>query len=181
MISQVCCITIIRCQFIWSFRPVGLLNLPKQVFYASLILHQCYSIELYLFFSAQFITMGCWEKSSVRKFFAVRLRQTPLKDGPDIVLIQFQRMEALLPDDRLFVEKSHFPSSLRRPAGACRFVHDIKGRSPWQGGLSRADPAPKQHIAIPRQILYNKYPNVYTYQRHRARGRNDSAWQRTSS
>lgn len=69
---------------------MGLLNLPTQVFYASLILHQCYSIELYLFFSAQFITMGCWEKSSVRKFFAVRLRQAPIEDGLDIALGQFR-------------------------------------------------------------------------------------------
>ena len=61
--------------------------------------------------------MGCWEKSSVRKFFAVRLRQTPLKDGPDIVLVQFQRMEALLPDDRLFVEKSYVPVLPPAPGG----------------------------------------------------------------
>ena len=60
---------------------MGLLNLPKQVFYGSLILHQRRSIELYLFFSARFIAMGRWEKRGVRKFLAVRFRQAPMEDG----------------------------------------------------------------------------------------------------
>ena len=88
MISKVCCVKIIRSQIIWPFRLVGLLNLPKQVFYASLILHQCRSVELYLFFSVLFITVGCWEKSGIRKVLAVRFCQTPIEDGLDIALVQ---------------------------------------------------------------------------------------------
>ena len=74
---------------------MGLLNLPKQVFYGSLILHQRRSIELYLFFSARFIAMGRWEKRGVRKFLAVRFRQAPIEDGLDIALVEFQRSKRL--------------------------------------------------------------------------------------
>ena len=86
---------------------MGLLNLPKQVFYGSLILHQRRSIELYLFFSARFIAMGRWEKRGVRKFLAVRFRQTPMEDGLDIALVQINRKE------QIGFRFSHFVGSIQ--------------------------------------------------------------------
>ena len=67
---------------------MGLLNLPKQVFYGSFILRQCRSIELYLYFSVYFITMSGWEKRGIKKFLAVRFCQAPIEDGLDIGLVK---------------------------------------------------------------------------------------------
>ena len=93
---------------------MGLLNLPKQVFYGSLILHQRRSIELYLFFSARFIAMGRWEKRCVRKFLAVRFRQAPIEDGLDIALVQINRVKTLGFHNRFLIEKAHHTIPLPR-------------------------------------------------------------------
>lgn len=116
---------------------MGLLNLPKQVFYGSLILHQRRSIELYLFFSARFIAMGRWEKRCVRKFLAVRFRQAPIEDGLDIALVQINRVKTLVFIIGFLLRKPITRSPCRAFSGAKCLLFSLS----YNTGLPFARPA----------------------------------------
>src|SRR5699024_1647635 len=79
----------------------------------------CRSIELYLFFSACFITVGRWEKRGKRKFFAVRLCQAPIEDGLHIGLVQIARGKfSFYFFYNVIIKKAHNTSPLSHQNGA---------------------------------------------------------------